>query len=87
MLLRAAENVGLVWNPPPRPDPSSWTSGFSGGGRAGFQRPPPVPFFPEVHEELTRSWKAPFTDPAASASARGPETGDPEMEELLVGRW
>ncbi len=28
---------------------------------AGSQRLPPVPFFPEVHEELTRSWKAPFT--------------------------
>ncbi len=28
---------------------------------AGSQRPPPVPFFPEVHEELTRSWSAPFT--------------------------
>ncbi len=61
MLSRAAENVGLVWNPPPRPDPSRLDEWFLGGGRAGFQRPPPVPFFPEVHEELTRSWKAPFT--------------------------
>ncbi len=60
MLSRAAENVGLVWNPPPRPDPSRLDEWFLGGGRAGFQRPPPVPFFPEVHE-LTRSWKAPFT--------------------------
>ncbi len=24
-------------------------------------RPAPVPFFPEVHEELTKSWMAPFT--------------------------
>ncbi len=40
----------LMWNPPPRtPIIRGWTSGFS------------VPFFPEVHEELTRSWKAPFT--------------------------
>ncbi len=61
MLSRAAENVGLVWYPPPRPDPSRLDEWFLGGGRAGFQRPPPVPFFPEVHEELTRSWKAPFT--------------------------
>ncbi len=61
MLSRAAENVGLVWNPPPRPDPSRLDEWFLGGGRAGFQRPPPVPFFPELHEELTRSWKAPFT--------------------------
>ncbi len=65
MLSRAAENVGLVWNPPPRPDPSRLDEWFLGGGGGGgsrcFQRPPPVPFFPEVHEELTRSWKAPFT--------------------------
>ncbi len=26
-----------------------------------FSAPPPVPFFQEVHEELTRPWKAPFT--------------------------
>ncbi len=61
MLSRAAENVGLVWNPPPCPDPLRLDEWFLGGGRAGSQRPPPVPFFPEVHEELTRSWKAPFT--------------------------
>ncbi len=61
MLSRAAENVGLVWNPPPRPDSLRLDEWFLGGGRAGSQCPPPVPFFPEVHEELTRSWKAPFT--------------------------
>ncbi len=61
MLSRAAEKVGLVWNPPPRPDPSRLDEWFLGGGRAGSQRPPPVAFFPEVHEELTRSCKAPFT--------------------------
>ncbi len=61
MLSRAAENVGLVWKPPPRPDPSRLDEWFLGGGHAGSQRPPPVPFFPEVHEELTRSWKAHFT--------------------------
>ncbi len=34
MLSRAAENVGLVWNPPPRPDPSRLDEWFLGGGRA-----------------------------------------------------
>ncbi len=28
--------VGLVWNPPPRPDPSRLDEWFLGGGRAGF---------------------------------------------------
>ncbi len=41
ILSRATENVGLVWNPPPRPDPSRLDEWFLGGGRAGFQRPPP----------------------------------------------
>ncbi len=61
MLSRASENVGLVWNAPPRADPSRLDEWFLSGGRAGSQHPPPVPFFPEVHEELTSSWKAPFT--------------------------
>ncbi len=30
-------------------------------GSQSSQRPLPVPFFPEVYEKLTRSWKAPFT--------------------------
>ncbi len=34
MLSRAAENVGLVWNPPPRPDPSRLDMWFLGGGVA-----------------------------------------------------
>ena len=61
MLSRAAERVGLVWNPPPCPEPSRLDDWFLGVARAGSQRPTPVPFFPEVHEELTRSWTAPFT--------------------------
>ncbi len=34
---RAAENAGLVWNPPPRPDPSRLDEWFLGLGRAGSQ--------------------------------------------------
>ncbi len=46
------------------PNPLGWTIGFSGClgvARAGSQGPTPVPFFPEVHDELTGSWTAPFT--------------------------
>jgi hypothetical protein len=60
MLARAAEKVGLVWNPPPCPEPSRLDDWFLGAARVGFQRPAPVPFFPEVHEEVTRSWTAPL---------------------------
>ncbi len=37
MLSRAAENVGLLWNSPPRPDPSRLDEWFLGGGHAGSQ--------------------------------------------------
>ncbi len=61
MLSRAANRVGLVWNPPPCPKPSRMDDWFLGVARADSQPPTPVPFFPEVHEELTGTWKAPFT--------------------------
>ncbi len=32
-------------------------------------RPAPVPFFPEVHEELTKSWMAPFTARSPSSAS------------------
>ncbi len=47
MLSRAAENVGLVWKPPPRPDPSRLDEWFFGDNS---KRPLSVPFFPELHE-------------------------------------
>ncbi len=71
MLSRAANRVGLVWNPPPCPEPSRLDDWFLGVARAGSQPPTPVPFFPEVHEELTGTWKAPFT---ARNCASGPSS-------------
>ncbi|XDV37095.1 hypothetical protein PO909_006758 [Leuciscus waleckii] len=61
MLKRAAEAVGLAWNPPPYPEQSRLDDWFLGAGRAGSQSAAPVPFFPELHGELTRSWTAPFS--------------------------
>ncbi len=54
MPFRAAESIGLHWRPPPSPERSRLDDWFLG-------QPPPVPFFLEVHEEGTRSWKAPFS--------------------------
>ncbi len=58
-------------------------------GSRWFSAPPPVPFFPEVHEELTRSWKAPFT---ARNKSCGSSALTPSMVGLLWGtraspRW
>ncbi|CAM4731384.1 unnamed protein product [Leuciscus chuanchicus] len=61
MLKRAVEAVELEWNPPPCPGQSRLDDWYLGAGRAGSQPAAPVPFFPVVHGELTRSWMAPFT--------------------------
>ncbi len=55
MLSRAAESVGLHWRPPPSPECSRLDDCFL-GAQADCWQPPPVPFFREVHEEVTRSW-------------------------------
>ncbi len=61
MLARATERVGTEWKLPPCPEPSRLDDWFLVVARAGSQGPTPVPFFPEVHDELTGSWTAPFT--------------------------
>ncbi len=61
MLARAAMSIRLEVNRPPSPEPSRLVDWFLGAGSGSQPRPAPVPFFPEVHEELTKSWMAPFT--------------------------
>ncbi len=60
MLSRAAESTGLHYRRPPSPERSRLDDWFL-RAQAERRQPPPVPFFPEVHEEVTRSWKAPFS--------------------------
>ncbi len=67
MLARAAVSIGLEVNRPPSPEPSRLDDWFLGAGRGS--RPAPVPFFPEVHEELTSSWMAPFTARSRSSAS------------------
>ncbi len=64
MLARAAVSIGLEVNRWSRLD--DW---FLGPGRGSQPRPAPVPFFPEVHEELTKSWMAPFTARCRSSAS------------------
>ncbi len=61
MIARAAVSIGLKVNRPPSPEPSQLDDWFLGAGRGSQPRSAPLPFFPEVHEELTKSWMAPFT--------------------------
>ncbi len=60
MLARAAMSIRLEVNRPPSPEPSRLDDWFLGAGHGSQPRPAPLPFFPEVHEELTKSWMAPF---------------------------
>ncbi len=94
MLARAAVSIGLEVNRPPSPEPSRLDDWFLGAGRGSQRRPAPVPFFPEVHEELTRSWMAPFTarSPSSASSilttldggvARG-YAGIPQVERAIA---
>ncbi len=52
--------IGLEVCTPPSPEPSRRDDWLLGTGRGLRPRPALVPFFPEVHEELMKSWTAPF---------------------------
>ncbi len=90
MLARAAVSIGLEVNRPPSPELSRLDDWFLGAG-CGCA---PVPFLPEVHEELTKSWMAPFTarSPSSASSilttldggvARG-YAGIPQVERAIA---
>ncbi len=94
MLARAAVSIELEVNRPPSPEPSRLDDWFLGAGPGSQPRPAPVPFFPEVHEELTRSWMAPFMarSPSSASSilttldggvARG-YAGIPQVERAIA---
>ncbi|XP_057206003.1 uncharacterized protein LOC130564123 isoform X1 [Triplophysa rosa] len=61
MLSRAAVCIKLECTPVPLPQRSRMETWFLGSERDSKPRPTPVPFFPEVHEELTKMWNAPFS--------------------------
>ncbi len=60
VLSKAVEELGLEWSPPEEPSSSRLDEWFLPGRRqAPHQRS--SPFFPEVHDELTRSWCFPYS--------------------------
>ncbi len=86
--------IGLEVNRPPSPEPSRLDDWFLGAGRGSQPRSAPVPFFPEVHEELTKSWMSPFTARSRSSissilttldggAARG-YAGNPQVERAVT---
>ncbi|KAI2661120.1 ORF V: Enzymatic polyprotein [Labeo rohita] len=88
-LQRAAREIGVAWAPPPGLEPSRLDDWFLGKGRDPRPRSSPVPFFPEVHEELTRSWKAPLSarsryanSPSLTTLDGGPARGYTEVPQV-----
>ncbi len=94
MLARAAVSIRLEVNILPSPEPSRLDDWFLRAMRGSQPRSALVPFFPEVHEELTKSWMAPFTARSRSSvssvlttldggAARG-SMGIPQVERTVA---
>ncbi len=60
VLSKAVEELGLEWSPPEEPSRSRLDEWFLPGRRQAPQQRP-SPFFPEVHDELMRSWRSPYS--------------------------
>ncbi len=60
VLSKAVEELGLEWSPPEEPSRSHLDEWFLPGRHQAPQQRP-SPFFPEVHDELTRSWRSPYS--------------------------
>ncbi len=93
---RAVVSIGVEVNRPPSSEPSRLDDWFLGVGRGSQPPSAPVPFSPEVHEELTNLWMAPFMARSRSSvssvlttldggAARG-YAGIPQMERER-SRW
>ena len=69
ILTEAVADMELEWTAPKELPSKRWMDGsFLGAGRQAESPRRPAPFFAEVHEELTRSWRSPFS---ARAHAQG----------------
>lgn len=61
MLSWASESIGLMWKPPPCPEYLKLDDWSLLVPHTDHQHPSPVPFFLDVHEEVTRLWRAPYS--------------------------
>ncbi len=62
VLSKAVDELGLEWAPPAKPARSRLDEWFIQSDRGRKDAPRrPGPFFPEVHDEIKKSWNAPLT--------------------------
>ncbi len=67
---KAVNELGVEWSPPEEPYCSRLDEWFLPGHHQAL-RQSSSPFFPEVHDELTKSWRAPYSSricPSTSAA-------------------
>ncbi len=70
VMTKAVNKLGLEWSPPEEPFRSRLDKWFL-PGRHQALRQRSSPFFPEIHDELTKSWRIPYSSrirPSASAA-------------------
>ncbi len=92
VLSKAVEELGLEWSPPEEPSHSRLDEWFLPGHRQATQQRP-SPFFPEVHDELTRSWRSPYSARLRTSASSALTTIDgtekgyermPQLDESVV---
>ncbi|CAM4295375.1 unnamed protein product [Leuciscus chuanchicus] len=83
VMSRAVDELGLNWLSPAEP-PRSRLDEWYLPGRQQAPRQRAAPFLPEVHEELTKSWHAPFSARTRSSSSSTLSTVDGAEEKGYV---
>ncbi len=68
IMTKAVNELGLEWSPPEEPSRSRLDEWFL-PGRHQALRQRCSPFFPEVHGELTKSWRAPYSSRLRSSAS------------------
>ncbi|XP_073720029.1 uncharacterized protein [Misgurnus anguillicaudatus] len=67
ILTKATAELDIHWSPPSEPQLSRLDEWYLQPGRRQSSRQRQPPFFPEVHQELTKAWRAPDSTRAQSA--------------------
>ncbi|KAL0178303.1 hypothetical protein M9458_027197, partial [Cirrhinus mrigala] len=70
ILSEAVQDLGLDWSPPEQPTKNRLDMRYLQSGRQVAAPQRPAPFFPEVHEETSRSWRSPYSARAQAAGSR-----------------
>ncbi len=84
-MTKAVNELGLEWSPPEEPSRSRLDKWFL-PGRHQALRQRSSPFFPEVHNELTKLWRASYSSrirPSASVALTSIDSAEDKVSEHL----